>query len=156
MIGALRSTSATDKFYFATTTISSGDWNVEGTGLTVAANNNERKFAVENLPANAKEFTFTGNNTDGFTILNGSNYLYITNTGSNRKLGFASTGSSQRWKCIGKSSGSPLIAGGIYFSAVLNSGSYTISENSTGVDCIRGYSSTTQYRAIYLFKKVSE
>jgi hypothetical protein len=110
-----------------------------------------RSFEVANLPTDAVEFTFTGDNTNGFTISNGSKYLYYT-AASNRKLAFAADGASQKWTVVAKSS--PLISGGVCFSAV-GEQQYTISENSTGTGAIRGYPNNTQYRAIYLFKKVN-
>lgn len=153
VIGALRSTTATNNFYFATKTISSGDINTtDGNSgyLTVVANDSGvRSFDASNLPEGAKEFTFTGNNTNGFTIANGSDYLYFT-ANSGRKLAFGSNGSTYKWKA--ESENSALITGGVHLSYA-GSGSYTISENSTAVGAIRGYANTTSYRAIYLFKK---
>lgn len=154
VIGALKSTSATNKFYFGTATVSSGDWTVEGTGLTVNEDAGVRKFVVSKLPTNAVEFTFTGDNTNGFTISSGDDYLYCTDWSSNRKLAFGSDGSSCKWIVAAKDT--PLITGGVYLSAVLSEGSYTVSENSTANGAIRGYASKTVYRAIYLFKKVTE
>ncbi|MBR6054613.1 MAG: BACON domain-containing protein [Bacteroidales bacterium] len=151
VIGALRSTSATNNFYFAKASVSSGDWVVSDSYVTVAESNGERKFEIANLPSSAVEFTLTGNNSNGFTISNGSNYLYFT-ANSNRKLAFAASGSSQKWKFNSKPS--PLITGGVYISAA--SGTYTISENSTATGAIRGYANSTAYRAIYIFKKVNE
>ena len=151
VVGALRSTDATNNFYFGTASVSSGDWVVSDNYVTVAEDNGVRRFEVANLPSGAVEFTLTGNNTDGFTIANGSNYLYST-ANSNRKLDFAASGSSQKWTIAAKSL--PLINGGVYLSAV--GGTYTVSENSTGTGAIRGYANTTAYRAIYLFKKVNE
>ncbi|MBQ9525168.1 MAG: Ig-like domain-containing protein [Bacteroidaceae bacterium] len=154
VVGALRSASATDTFYFGKATVSSGDWVVSDDYITVEAEGGIRRFETKDLPSGAVEFTFTGNNTDGFTISNSTNYLYYT-AASNRKLSFAAAGSSQKWKVSAKSS--PLITGGIVLKAVTgDSTNYTISENSTGVGAIRGYASTTEYRAIYLFKKVNE
>ena len=149
VIGALKSTSATNDFYFATTTINSGDITVTNNSKTVTAVNGVRSFDASDLPSGAKEFTFTGDNTDGFTIANGTNYLYFT-ANSNRKLAFATTGSTYKWKAVAKDN--PLIEGGICLSHT-GSQAYTISENSTAAGAIRGYANATQYRAIYLFKK---
>ena len=153
VVAALKSTTATNKFFFGKASVSSGDWVVESTGLTVAAVDGVRRFEVADLPDDAIEFTFTGDNTAGFTISSGSSYLYYTSA-SNRKLAFAAAGSSQKWVVNAKSS--PLVTGGVYLSAVTTSGNYTISENSTGDGAIRGYANTTSYRAIYIFKKVNE
>ena len=153
VVGALRSSSASDNFYFGKASVSSGDWEVSDSYVTVTSSNGVRKFEAAILPTGAVEFTFTGNNTNGFTICNGSDYLYYT-AASNRKLAFAANGSSQKW--IVAADDSPLVAGGIYLKAVTSSGNYTISENSTSTGAIRGYASTTSYRAIYLFKKVNE
>ena len=153
VVGALRSQTATNNFYFGTASVSSGDWVVSDKYVTVAADNGVRRFEIANLPSGAVEFTLTGNNTDGFTISNGANYLYYTEP-SNRKLAFATTGSSQKWTVSAVNDA--LITGGIALKAVTASGNYTISENSTAVGAIRGYASTTVYRAIYLFKKVNE
>ena len=152
VVGALRSTSATNDFYFAKASVSSGDWVVSDAAITVAESNGVRKFEIANLPSGAVEFTLTGDNTNGFTISHGSDYLYYT-AASNRKLAFAASGSSQKWTVSAKSS--PLINGGVVLKAV-GSQNYTISENSTATGAIRGYASTTEYRAIYLFKKVNE
>ena len=151
VVGALRSSTATNNFYFGKASVSSGDWVVSDDYVTVAESNGERKFEIDDLPTGAVEFTFTGDNTNGFTISNGANYLYYT-ASSNRKLAFASAGSSRKWKFSAKSGA--LITGGVYISAV--GGTYTISENSTAVGAIRGYANTTSYRAIYIFKKVNE
>ena len=152
VVGALRSESATNNFYFGKATVSSGDWVVSDGYVTVAAVNGVRKFDASSLPSGAVEFTFTGNNTDGFTIANGSNYLYYTEN-SSRKLAFASTGSTYTWTVASKSS--PLIVGGVVLKKKSGgaASNYTISENATSTTAIRGYSTTTQYRAIYLFKK---
>lgn len=152
VVGALRSTTATNNFYFGKASVSSGDWVVSDNYVTVADVNGVRRFEVANLPTGAVEFTLTGDNTNGFTISNGTNYLYFT-TATNRKLAFAASGSSQKWSFAAKSS--PLVTGGVYISAKGNQ-SYTISENSTAAGAIRGYANTTAYRAIYLFKKVNE
>ncbi len=153
VVGALRSTSASNNFYFGKATVSSGDWVVSDNYVTVAEDNGVRRFEVNNLPTGAVEFTLTGDNTNGFLISNGTNYLYYT-ASSNRKLAFAAAGSSQKWTV--SSVGDAFITGGVALKAVTTSGNYTISENSTATGAIRGYASTTVYRAIYLFKKVTE
>ena len=155
VIGALRSTSATNDFYFATGNVSSGDMTVVDTKVTITDNNGARSIAAESLPSGAAEFTFTGDNTDGFAISASGKYLYFT-TNSNRNLAFNSTKGGFLWKAKMKSS--PLISGGVVLKYVKGSdsgqtGNYTISENSTAVGAIRGYNSETEYRAIYLFKK---
>lgn len=152
VVGALRSESATNNFYFGKATVSSGDWVVSDGYVTVAAVNGIRKFDASSLPSGAVEFTFTGNNTDGFTIANGSNYLYYTANNA-RKLAFASTGSTYTWTVASKSS--PLIVGGVVLKRKSGgaASNYTISENAISTTAIRGYNTTTQYRAIYLFKK---
>lgn len=156
VVGALRSTTATNDFYFGKNVVSSGDWVVSSDCVTVSEVGGVREFLASTLPSGAVEFTLTGDNTNGFTISNGTDYLYYT-ADSNRKLAFASTGSSQKWKVEAKDS--PLITGGIVLSAVRLSGQYVISENSTGTGAIRGYYSATtasRYRAIYLFKKITK
>ena len=153
VVGALRSTTATNNFYFGKASVSSGDWVVSDNYVTVAESNGIRKFDATNLPTGAVEFEFTGDNTNGFTIKNGNNYLYYT-AASNRKLAFATTGSTYKWTISAKSS--PLISGGVVLKRKAgggNSDNYTISENSTATGAIRGYANTTEYRAIYLFKK---
>lgn len=152
VVGALRSESATNNFYFGKATVSSGDWVVSSSYVSVEEVNHVRRFEIANLPTGAVEFTFTGDNKNGFTISNSTNYLYFT-ANNNRKLAFATSGSSQKWKVVQKDS--PLVSGGVCLSAV-GSQNYTISENSTAEGAIRGYASTTKYRAIYLFKKVNE
>ena len=151
VVGALKSDSATNNFYFGKASTSSGDWVVSDGYVTVADVEGVRRFEVENLPSGAVEFTFTGDNTNGFTICNGSNYLYFT-ASQNRKLAFAAAGSTQKWKVVTKDN--PLVTGGVCLSAV--GSTYTISENSTASGAIRGYANSTKYRAIYLFKKVNE
>jgi hypothetical protein len=151
VVGALRSTTATNNFYFGKASVSSGDWVVSDNYVTVAESGGVRKFDATSLPTGAVEFELTGNNTDGFTIKNGTKYLYYT-AASNRKLAFAANGSSYKWTVSAKSS--PLISGGVVLKKKAGlDGNYTISENSTAVGAIRGYANTTEYRAIYLFKK---
>ncbi len=151
VVGALRSSTATNNFYFAKASVSSGDWVVSDDAVTIAEVAGVRKFDATSLPTGAVEFELTGNNTDGFTIKNGTNYLYYT-AASNRKLAFATSGSTFKWTFSAKSS--PLITGGVVIKKKTGlDGNYTISENSTGTGAIRGYANTTEYRAIYLFKK---
>lgn len=154
LIAALRSTSKSDNFYFAKGTISSGDMVVTDNATSIPEAGGAR--TITGLPESAVEFTLTGNNTSGFTIAKGSEYLYMTAQSTNRKLAFASDKSAYKWKFNAKTS--PLITGGVVVKYVSNSasgvsGDYTISENSTGPGAIRGYSGTTEYRAVYLFKK---
>lgn len=145
IIGALRSTTASNNYYIATSTISSGDLNVTGTTITISNGK-----LTGNLPSGSAEFVFTGNNTNGYTISNGSNYLGYSSY-ANRKLSLSSSHSSTKW-VINDKTGS-LNVGGIYLQNDGADGFYTISENSTAVGAIRGYANTTVYRAIYLFKK---
>lgn len=151
VIGALRSSTATNKFYFATGAISSGDMTVSENSVTIEEKNGVRSFNTSSLPTGAVEFTFTGNNTNGFKIATGGKYLGYT-AASNRKLAFDSKYSTYLWTISAKSS--PLIAKGV---VIKHKGdqSYTISENSTGTGAIRGYAGATEYRAIYIFKKVN-
>lgn len=159
VVGALRSSSATNNFYFAkanTTGNSDKDWEVSASSVTVTDVNGVRRFECSNLPSGAAEFTLTGDNKNGFTISNSTNYLYYTED-SNRKLAFGSDGSTYKWIVEAKSS--PLITGGVVLSSVRQSGEYVIYENSTAVSAIRGYysaSTVNRQRAIYLFKKVNE
>ena len=151
VVGALRSTSATNNFYFGKATVSSGDWVVSDNYITVSAVDGVRKFDATSLPTGAVEFEFTGDNTNGFTIKNGEKYLYFT-TNSSRKLAFAAAGSSYKWTAAAKSGS--LVTGGIALKKKSGgTGDYTISENSIATGAIRGYANTTMYRAIYLFKK---
>lgn len=153
VIAALNSTTVTNKFYFCTTTID-GDWTTESSGLTVNAVDGVRRFEVANLPASGAVFTFTGNNSEGFTIKNGTKYLYVTDTSNNRKLGFAADGSTTKWTVI-EPTNDPLVTGGVHLYSE-GSNKYTISENaSSGNARVRGYKNT-KYRAIYIFKKVNE
>lgn len=159
VVGALCTSEVSDKFYFAkASTVKDGsnyDWAEETTGLTVIESYGERKFLIEDLPAGADVFTLTGNNTSGFTISNGGNYLYYT-AATNRRLAFGATGSTYKWIVAAKSK-TPVLRGGVVLNAVTgDSSNYTISENSSAFGTIRGYASTTQYNAIYLFKKVNE
>ena len=145
IIGALRSTTASNNYYIATSTISSGDLNVTGTTITISNGK-----LTGNLPSGSAEFVFTGDNSGGYTISNGNNYLGYSSY-ANRKLSLSSSYSSTKW-VINDKTGS-LNTGGIYLQNVGVNGSYTISENSIAVGAIRGYASSTVYRAIYLFKK---
>lgn len=155
VVGALRSTSATDNFYFAKASCSSGDWVVSDGYVTVADADGVRRFETKDLPSGAVEFTLTGDNTNGFTITNGTKYLYYTSYAS-RKLGFATDKGT--FKCKFEAKSSPLITGGVIIkmnNSGDDNGDYIITENSTGTGAIRGYPSTTG-RGIYLFKKVNE
>ena len=146
IIGALRSTTASNNYYIATSTISSGDLNVTGTTITISNGK-----LTGNLPSGSAEFVFTGDNSGGYTISNGNNYLGYSSY-ANRKLSLSSSYLSTKW-VINDKTGS-LNTGGIYLQNVGVNGSYTISENSIAVGAIRGYASSTVYRAIYLFKKI--
>lgn len=143
VIAALKSSTASSTYYAATGEVSSGDMTVESTGFTLT------NGAFSTIPTGGIEFTFTGNNTDGFSINNGTGNLYYTSS-ENRKLAFQANNTT-KWKIYDKTS--PLNTNGIYIQNV--AANYTISENSTGDGAIRGYASTTIYRAIYLFKKSS-
>ena len=144
VIGALRSDSATNAYYFATGTVASGDMNTTSSSVTVSGTS----IAPSSLPSGTMVFTFSGDNSNGFTIATSNgDYLGYTAT-SNRKLAFASSYSSTKWTVADKSGS--LNSKGTYLSC--KTGTYTISENSTAVGAIRGYANTTVYRAIYLFK----
>ncbi len=144
VIGALRSSSATNAYYFATGTVGSGDMNTTSSSVTVSGTS----IAPSSLPTGTMVFTFSGDNSNGFTIATSDgDYLGYTSA-SNRKLAFASSYSSTKWTVADKSGS--LNSKGTYLSC--KTGTYTISENSTATGAIRGYANTTVYRAIYLFK----
>lgn len=144
VIAALKSSSASSNYYPATGSVSSGDMTVGSTAFTLTAG------AFSEIPTGGIEFTFTGNNTDGFSINNGSGNLYFT-TSSNRKLAFQANNTT-KWKVYNHDN--PLNTNGVYLQYYDGSSSYyTITENSTGDGAIRGYANNTKYRAIYLFKK---
>ena len=151
VIGVLRSTTETDNFYFATKTISSGDINTTATNVSIAASENSRTISADDLPEGTIEFTFTGDNTNGFTVSNGSDYLYYTSN-ANRKLDFNADGSTYKW-IVTEKTGKLSSAGiGVQFSAA--SATYYIVENSTAVGALRGYTSNQgSARGFYLFKK---
>ena len=149
IIGALRSTTATNDFYFADgsiTTTNDKDMNTNTTAVTINEVSNVRQ--ITELPAGAMEFVFSGNATDGFSICKAGTtaYLGYTSTSTNRRLAFGSSYNETLWKAIAKDN--PLLTNGV----TLQTSSYKISENSTGQSAIRGYSGSA-YRALYLFKK---
>ena len=144
VIAALKSTTASSTYYAATGGINSGDMTVESTGFTLTNN------AFSTLPTGACEFTFTGDNSSGFSINNGSGNLYFT-ASNNRKLAFQENNTT---KWIVYAHNNSLNTGGVYIQNTTNNNTYTLYENSTGDDPIRGYyNSSNTYRAIYLFKK---
>lgn len=154
-IAALRSDTLTTNYYFATGALSSNDLVVTSDYVSAADG------TCDSLPSGAIAFTFTGDNTNGFSISkDSSNYLYMTAIGTSRRLGFSSA-SDYKWTVAAHNNPSGAQAnGGLYISYVSGShsgvtGSYTITENSTATGAIRGYSGTTKYRAIYLFKEVT-
>lgn len=155
LIGALLNGTASNSFYFATTSISSGDLGTNSNATVINDVGGVRE--TTSLPNGAVEFTFTGNNTDGFTITaDNTNYLGCTEWSSNRKLAFDGDYSSIAWKVCAHNS--PLNTNGIYFKRYTGIYYYTISENGYSQEsAIRGYSSTKDndkiYRALYLFKK---
>lgn len=146
VIAALKSSSASSTYYAATGAVNSdNDMTVEGTGFTLTDG------AFSSIPDGGAEFTFTGNNTDGFTITSANGNLYTTNVSTSRKLAFQANNSAT-WKVYDFTT--PLNTNGIYLQYYNGSSTYyTISENSTAAGAIRGYTGTTKYRAIYLFKK---
>ncbi len=149
LIAALRSTSASDNFYFATGSVNSGDMLVTDTAVSVPESDGAR--TISTLPTGAAEFYFSGDNESGFTIApveNSSNYLGFSST-ANRNLAFGSTYSSTKWLVLAKNNA--LLTNGVYLSCAGNT-NYYIFENATSNTAIRGYASGT-YRAIYLFQK---
>ena len=126
-----------DGYKLATTINSSNDWDVSDE-VTL----NSGVLEAANIPATATLLTFTGDNSEGFTIQNpDGDYLGFTEA-ANRKLAFGAY-STTKWT-VAESNGKT------YLSCA--TGTYTISNNSTN---IRGYASTTVYNSLYLFK-VSE
>lgn len=126
-------------YYIATGLTGSSDVDMAvNTTSDVTLTNN----AFTTLPANGMELTFTGNNTDGFTISNSGGDKLSYSSYENRRLSFDATGKT--WKVIEDN-----------FKLVLQShnsdGYYTISQN--GTNSIRGYASDTKYNTLYLFKK---
>ena len=152
LIGALLSTSASNVFRFATTTITDGSIGTNSSGTSIAEVNGKREITT--LPTGAVEFVFTGNNTNGFTIsADNTNFLGYTSY-EKLKLAFDDDYSGVKWKVLAKTE--PLLTNGTYLQNYdsENSRYYTVSENSTSTTTgIRGYASSTAYRALYLFKK---
>ena len=153
IIGALKSTEATNNFYFATSTISSGAINVNASSTAIPETSGVRSIA--SLPSGAVEFTFTGNSTNGFTISTiisaSTKYLGYTSY-ANNKLSFNTDYSTFTWKAVEKTNA--LVTNGVYLDNHTTNGHYYISENTTNDNCIRAYTNSSNiYRAIYLFKK---
>ncbi len=147
LIGAVRS-EAYPNVYIATAEIASGDIVTTDNYVTVA----DGFICDADLDENARAFTFTGNNTDGFTIsyvdVDLTMYLGVSSYSSNRKLAWSVDYGTVLWKVAstGKDDGYYL------YTAIPNSEkNYTVSQNSTGTAPIRGYSSGTIYTGIYLF-----
>ncbi|MDO4543318.1 MAG: hypothetical protein Q4C01_02090 [Clostridia bacterium] len=154
LIGALRSTTATDNFYFATGEISSGDMVVTTASTEISAVDGVR--AISTKPEGAVEFTFTGNNATGYTISpnEGSTFLGVTSWSTNRRLAFSADYSNIAWTPTELTSA--LIAEGFYLVSTGNGEQYyKVGENATGTGAIRGYYTNQSVRAIYLFKLVS-
>ena len=143
VIAAIRSSSVSSNYYPATGSISSGDMVVSDKTFTLT---NE---TFTEIPDDGIEFTFTGDNTNGFTINNGSGNLGYTSSSSSRKLAFGNY--TTKWKVYDHDNPQA----GVYLQHSDGSSYYTITENSTSTTPIRGYASETKYRSIYLFKKGS-
>ena len=151
VIGALRSEAATDAFYFATGTVSSGDMVVTSDPVTVHAVNGIRTIGQSDLPSGTKIFTLTGDQAEGFAIGLDSSYLGYTNGETSRTLDLGDY-SSIRWTVLDSTKSPNLDEKGVH---LRNGSAYTISENSTKTDAIRGYKGTTLYRPIYLFARTA-
>lgn len=128
-------------YYIATGLTLTGSSNVDmavNTTSDVTLTNN----AFTTLPANGMELTFSGNNTDGFTISNSGGDKLSYSSYENRRLSFDATGKT--WKVIEDNSK-------LVLQSHNSDGYYTISQN--GTNSIRGYASDTKYNTLYLFKK---
>ena len=150
-IGAICSeTEPSDNYYFADGTIATSSSNKDANVTTNYAEATDG--VITSLPEGAVEFTFAGDNTNGFTISfvdgNTTKYLGYTSSTDSRRLAYGDY-SSITWKVEAKEN--PLNEGGI--TLYNQSGSYRISENATTTSAIRGYKNGSTYRALYLFKK---
>lgn len=119
----------------------SGSTNVDmavNTSTDVTLTNN----AFTTLPTGGMELTFTGNNTDGFTISNSGGDKLSYSSYTSRRLSFDATGKT--WKVIEDDSK-------LVLQSYNSDGYYTISQN--GTNSIRGYANNTKYNTLYLFKK---
>ena len=145
LFAALRASTLPDpvKYYIANGTISSGMMQVTSDKYQPTDN------IFDNIPTNGVEFTLTGDNTDGFVISYNSKSLGYTSAAAN-KLAFGNY--NYLWKFYDHTSG--LSTGALYMQNYRESTYYTVSENSTGTEPIRGYTGqNTIYRGFYLFKK---
>lgn len=146
LIGAVRS--QTYPNVYLATGASNGYINVSDSYVTAQSNT-----ISTSQVSGAKIFTFTGNNTDGFTIgyYDGNQMVYLgyTNIKSNHTLAFDATYKDIKWKVQAVSSG----GFSLYTSNEI--GQYRISQYKTTSEvktsAIRGYSSGTAYTGIYLF-----
>ncbi len=129
--------------YPAIAKISSGDWYVSDTVVTAVADTIS--------PEDAQVVVFDGNNTDGFSIgyeADGAMvYLGYTDSTANRKLAFSADYATTLWTVIADPDG------GFALTSTTETGSYIISQNSTGAGAIRGYQNGTIYTGIYLFRE---
>lgn len=152
LIGALRSETASDNFYFLNGTVSSGDLNTNTATTEVAAVDGVRSLST--LPTDAAEFAFVGNNTNGFTVsVDGGKTFLGWTAFSKRKLAFNANYSTTKWTVAAKDE--PLLTNGVYLTGNDGTDVATVSENSTAQGAVRMYATSTSYRAIYLFKKTS-
>lgn len=150
IIGALRSSTATNSFYFATGAVN-GDMNVTGTSVEILSSSGSRIVAESALPEGTKVFTLNRNSTDGYTVGFDGNYLGYTDATKSRKLAISADYNSTRWSVAASTNTVNVDGCGIH----LVSNGYTISENSTSESAIRAYVNT-KYRPIYLFQKTSD
>ena len=136
------------KYFAATGGIDGGKMVNEATGFTIDANN---QFTT--LPTDACEFTFAGDNSDGFSIANANSEKLTYTEWNNNKLGFASNATTL-WTVITETDAT-YPSDGVAFQEVDNSSDlYKVSKNAaTGsTTFIRGYKNTV-YDPIYLFKR---
>lgn len=152
IIGALRSSTATNSFYFATGAVN-GDMNVTGTSVEIRSSSGSRIVAESALPEGTKVFTLNRNSTDGYTVGFDGNYLGYTDATKSRTLAISADYSSTRWSVAASTNTVTVNVDGCGVHLV--SKGYTISENSTSESAIRAYVNT-KYRPIYLFQKTSD
>ena len=147
LIGAIRSETYPN-VYLANGTITSGQMQVADSYVTAQSN------TISSSQANgAKVFTFTGNNTDGFTIgyHDGSKMVYLgyTDINASNKLAFSAQYSNIKWTVQEANNG------GFALYTTNGTGKYAISQNSTTVNAIRGYYTGKIYTGIYLFAEAA-
>ena len=132
-----------NNYNFANASISSGKAGVEATGVATASS-----YSPSNIPSGAKEYTLSGDNTNGFLIHCSSGYLDATSNAGSLSYNNANNAAnnSEKWIFSVKDQGFVLTGA--------SGGTKTSCNSSTASTAIRNYASNgSYYDPLFFFKK---